>query len=282
MLPGVIWYTLVVFLPIGLALYYGLFDWSGGQIMTFIGLDNYRQAFADTQFWSSFRNNIFLVIVCVIGQIGIAFIFTLMINSRWVILKGLHRTMSYFPSVLSAVVIGYIWSMIYDYRYGLLNNILEAVGQEKYAQAWLNNTDLVMGLVAIPLVWQFIGYYMLILLSAYAAMDTSVLEMAEIDGANAFQKAIYITLPLMKNTILVCLTLCIAGNMKAFDHIYTMTNGGPGSASDVMALYAYKTSFVKYKMGYGSALSIMILILSLIIIGGSRALITKLTREKGD
>lgn len=248
--------------------------------MTFIGLDNYKQILGDEQFWSSFRNNIFLVLVCVIGQIGIAFVFTLMLNSRTVVFKCLHRTMSYFPSVLSAVVIGYIWSMIYDYRYGMLNKMLVAIGLEQYVQAWLNNTELVMILVAIPLVWQYIGYYMLILLSAYASIDSSILEMSEIDGANAFQRAIYVTFPMMKNTMLVCLTLCIAGNMKAFDHIYVMTNGGPGYTSNVMALYAYKTSFISYKMGYGSALSIMILILSLIIIGGSRALITKLTKDK--
>ena len=280
MLPGLIWYTVIVFVPILLALYYSMFDWPGGQIMTYIGFDNYAQIFQDIIFWQSFLNNIFLVVVCIIGQVGIAFIFTLMLNSKNVVLKGLHRTMSYFPSVLSAVVIGFIWSMIYDYRYGLLNAFFKAVGLEQYVQPWLNNTDLALFLVSLPLIWQYIGYYLIILLSSYSSIDSQILEMAEIDGATAFQRAIYITLPMLKNTLMVCLTLCISGNMKVFDHIYVMTSGGPGYTTSVMAMYAYNTSFVSYKMGYGSARSIAILILSLILVAGSRAGIMRLSREK--
>ena len=101
------------------------------------------------------------------------------------------------------------------------------------------------------------------------------------DGANAFQRAIYIVLPLIKNTLLVCVTLCVAGNMKAFDHIYTMTEGGPGTSSMVMAMYGYKISFAQMNMGYGSAISVGIFIVSLIVIGGSQKLMNWLMRDKG-
>ena len=104
--------------------------------------------------------------------------------------------------------------------------------------------------------------------------------MAEIDGASGWKRAVYITLPLIKNTLIVCVTLCISGNMKIFDHIYAMTGGGPGNASSVMAMYAYKTSFVSYKMGYGSAMSIVILIVSLIFVAGSRGVLMHFTKEK--
>ena len=97
--------------------------------------------------------------------------------------------------------------------------------------------------VTIPLIWQFIGYYMVIILSAIASIDTEIFESAQIDGANGIQTAWYITLPLIKNTMLVCITLCVAGNMKAFDNIYVMTKGGPGTASMVMAMYGYQVSF---------------------------------------
>ena len=97
---------------------------------------------------------------------------------------------------------------------------------------------------------------MVIILSAIASISTDIFESAEIDGANGFQKAVYITLPLIKNTMLVCITLCIAGNMKAFDNIFVMTKGGPGTASMVMAMYEYQISFNQSNMGYGSCISV--------------------------
>lgn len=121
---------------------------------------------------------------------------------------------------------------------------------------------------------------MIIMLSAISSIDTEIFESAEIDGANGIQRALYITLPLIKNTMLVCITLCIAGNMKAFDNIFVMTEGGPGTASMVMAMYGYQISFGQSNMGYGSCISVGIFVLSLIVIGGSQALIKYLTKEK--
>ena len=96
-----------------------------------------------------------------------------------------------------------------------------------------------------------------------------------------FEKAVHITLPLLKDTLLVCIILCISGNMKAFDHIYVMTAGGPGTATSVMALYAYKTSFLHYQMGYGSAMSVGILVLSMLLISFSRLLLRRKQSERG-
>ena len=205
----------------------------------------------------------------------------MMVNSKLVKFKTMHRTFGFFPSTIAAVCLGLIWNIIYHNKYGLLNQFLEWIGRSDLKQVWLNNTKWVMLYVSIPLVWQFIGYYMVIILSAVSGIDTEIFESAEIDGANGFQKAWYITLPLIKNTMLVCLTLCVAGNMKAFDNIYVMTEGGPGNASMVMAMYGYKVSFSQSNMGYGSCISVAIFVLSLIVIGGSQALVKYVTREKG-
>ncbi len=277
----VIWYVFSVFVPLVTAVFYSFFEWKGGPNKTFIGIENYITLLKDGTFWQSFGHNIYLVVACIIGQVGIAFIFVLILNSKLVKLKGIHRTFGFFPSTISAVCIGFIGMMIYDYKRGILNWILEATGNGDKVQVWLNNPKLVMFLVAIPLIWQYIGYYMVILLSAIASVDTEIFESAEIDGASAFQKAIHITLPLIKNTLLVCITLCVAGNMKAFDHIYTMTEGGPGTSSMVMAMYGYKISFAQMNMGYGSAVSVGIFIVSLIVIGGSQKLVNWLMRDKG-
>lgn len=275
----VVVFVFSVFVPLVTALVYSFFEWRGGPQKTFNGIANYIQLFNDDKFWLSFNHNIFLVVVCIIGQIGFAFIFVLMIQSKLVKLKGVHRTFGFFPSTVAAVSIGFIWKMIYDYNRGLINWFLELIGRDDLKKVWLNEPDLVMLLVAIPLVWQWIGYYMVILLSAISAIDQEIFEVAEIDGANGIQRAIYIVLPLVKNTILVCITLCIAGNMKAFDNIYVMTAGGPGYSSMVMAMYGYQVSFQQNNMGYGSAISVAIFVLSLAVIGGSQWVIKRITSK---
>ena len=280
LLIPVVAFVFTVFYPLCRAVIYSFFEWKGGPNMTFNGLANYRQLFTDGIFWEAFGHNIYLVIVCIIGQMGIAFILVLFPNSKLTHSKAIHRTFGFFPSTISAVCIGMIWNIIY-LQDGLLNTVLSKIGI--LTGNWLSwpnwlGTGNVMLAVSIPLVWQFIGYYMVIMFSAIAGIDNEIFESAEIDGANGFQKAIYITLPLIKNTILVCLTLCIAGNMKAFDNIYVMTAGGPGTSSMVMAMYGYNTSFRDSNLGYGSTISVAIFVLALAVIGGSQWLVNRATK----
>ena len=273
-------FLFTVFVPLLTALVYSFFEWKGGPQKTFTGLQNYIALFHDAVFWEAFGHNIYLVVVCILGQIGIAFILVMMIGSRLVKCKAIHRTFGFFPSTISAVCLGLIWNMIYHNQYGVINWFLRTIGREDLCRVWLNETDMVMLLVSIPLIWQYIGYYMVIILSAVAGIDSEIFESAEIDGANGVQRALYITLPLIKNTMLVCITLCIAGNMKAFDNIFVMTKGGPGTASMGMAMCGYQISFNQSNMGYGSCISVGIFVLSLLVIGGSQGLIKLLTREK--
>ena len=272
-------YVFAVFIPLLTAAFYSLFEWKGGPNKTFIGVANYIALIKDEIFWLSFSHNLYLILLCVIGQVGIAFIFVMMINTRFVKLKGIHRTFGFFPSTIAAVYVGFIWIMVYDSRRGLLNFFLESIGRKDLTQVWLNNPNLVMTLVAIPLIWQYIGYYMLILLSATSAIDKEIYESAELDGANSLQKSIYIVLPMIKNTIFVCLVLCVSGNMKAFDNIYVMTAGGPGNNSMVMAMYGYKISFSQGNMGYGSAISVGIFVLGLLVVGLMQLISNKFTKD---
>ncbi|MCM1124899.1 MAG: sugar ABC transporter permease [Lachnospiraceae bacterium] len=272
-------FVFTVFVPLITVLVYSFFEWKGGPVKTFTGIDNYIRLFQDETFWKSFGHNLYLIVVCVIGQVGIAFILVMMINSKRVRLKGIHRTFGFFPSTISAVCIGLIWNMIYHYQYGIVNWFLRAVGHPEWCKVWLNESSLVMFLVSVPLIWQYIGYYMVIILSAIASINEEIFDSADIDGASGIQKAFYITLPLIKNTMLVCVTLCVAGNMKAFDNIFVMTGGGPGTDSMVMALYGYQISINQGNMGYGSCISVGVFVLSLLIIGGSQMAIKHFTKE---
>jgi raffinose/stachyose/melibiose transport system permease protein len=279
LLPSLVLFLFVVIAPIVAAGYYSTFKWPGGQKMSPIGVQNYIDMLRDSIFWHSFGNNIFLTVFCLIGQIGLAFFFACLLNTRDLKVKNFHRAIAYFPVTVSAVVVGFVWTMIYDYNYGILNLLLRAVGREDMAKVWLSEPSTIMTVVSIPLTWQYIGLYLVIILAAMTSISSEIFEMAEIDGAGGIKKAVYITLPMIRGTLITCVMLCISGNMRAFDHIYAMTRGGPGYASSVMAMYAYNVSFMQVNMGYGSTLSLGILILSLTLVIASRGFLTWLSRK---
>lgn len=268
--PSLIVYLLIFILPVILVVVMSFFKFSSIKQFTFIGLANYRALISDRNVLTALKNNIFLVAVCLIGQIGIAFVLACLLNSRFVKWPNIYRTIIYFPVTLSAVVIGYVWQFVYDYNYGLITYFLKAIGRADMVTPLLAQVDYVMFCVCIPMIWQYVGFHLVIMMSAMTAIDKAVLEMAEIDGCNGFQKSRYIIFPLIKPTLVICVFLCISANMKAFDHIMTLTNGGPGVASNVLALYAYNVSFSQFNMGYGSAISVLILAVTALLFALSR------------
>jgi len=279
MLPSFLVYFGMLIVPLIMAVTFSFYKFSNIKNLRFVGLDNYKTLFADKYVWMSLQNNLFLIAVCLIGQIGIAFVLACFLNSRFIRFAGLHRTVMYFPVTLSAVVVGYIWSMVFDYQYGVIAYFMRALGYADAVKPWLGQSDTVMFFVCIPLIWQYIGFHLVIILSAMTSIDKNVYEMAEIDGASGFRKAISITLPLIRSTLSVCVMLCISANMKVFDHIIAMTNGGPGYASSVLAVYTYKISFTEMNLGYGSALSVCIFVVTAAIFLLSRLI---LSNKKGE
>lgn len=264
--PGIVWYCFVMLFPLYNALKYSFFQWSGGVNKTFIGFENYKRLISDELFWSSFKNNVIITLLCVVGQIGIALLIASILNSRFMKLKNFHRAVIFFPVILSTVIIGFIWTLMYSKDFGLINWFLEFLHLDFLIKPWLDDPKQVILSVSSPLIWQYIGYYMVILMAGMTNISREVYEMAELDGATGWKQLLYITLPLLKNTILVCIMLCIAGNMQVFSHIFVMTGGGPGNSSMVMAMYSYNKSFTEYQLGYGSTISIGILVLSLSIV----------------
>jgi raffinose/stachyose/melibiose transport system permease protein len=264
--PGVLWYSFLVVVPLFILIKTSLYDWRSVTDNLFVGLRNYTVMFHDRIFWKALTNNFAIVFYCLIGQVGIGFIVSLLVNSKYVIYARLHRIAIFLPVVLSTVVVGFMWLMVYNRDFGILNILLKSLGLEKFIQLWLDNSKIVILSLSIPLIWQFIGFSMIIFLSGLQGISPDVLQMAEIDGATSFEKVRYITLPLLRSTFNVVIMLCVAGNMKIFDHIYVMTGGGPGSASMVMALYSFKVSFTSVRYGYGCAISVATLVVSLLIV----------------
>lgn len=265
LIPCLCIYIFVFIVPAASSILLSFFKFSNIRRFSFIGLQNYLTLIHDPNVWIALKNNLFLVAVSLIGQIGIAFVLACILNSSKTILAGLSRTVIYFPVTISAVVIGYVWKMVFDYNYGIVAKLLEFVGRSDLIAPWLGQESTVMLCVCIPLIWQYVGFHLVILVSAMTSIDQDIYESSSIDGAGALQKAVYITLPMIKNTLLICVFLCISANMKVFDHIMTLTNGGPGFASNVLALYAYNVSFSQMNMGYGSAVSVFILAITILL-----------------
>ena len=276
--PGVGWYVFSVIVPLLGSLRYSFYSFKGMRINEFVGLKNYKELIIDSTFWNSFKNNMIITILCIIGQIGIALLFAALLNSSFIKFKNFHRGVMFFPAVLSTVIVGFLWTMLYNNDYGLINFMFRTLHLDFMILPWLDDPKLVVTFLSIPIIWQYIGYYMIIIMSGMSSIDKSILEMAEIDGATGWSKLTKITIPLIKNTLMVCLMLCISGNMQVFEHIYVMTGGGPGTSSSVMAMYAYSKSFTQGRIDYGNTISIGILVLSLAMI----IIIKKLTGGSKD
>jgi raffinose/stachyose/melibiose transport system permease protein len=261
LVPIFLIYAFTVLLPMAVSVYYSLRNEAGTE---FVGLNNYLALVKDNDFWFSFKNNIIIVLFCVFGQVGIAFLISSLFMTNKLRFSKFHRISIFMPVVLAPVITGYLWSLIYNYRNGLLNVFLKLFHHK--SMLWLDDPKYVLYAISVPLIWQYIGLYLIIFLAGMQNISKDVLESSEIDGANWFQNTVYVIFPLLKNVVTVALFLCITGTLKVFDHIYVMTGGGPGRSSMVMAQYAYNNAFIMNRLSYGSTISIGMLILSAIIV----------------
>lgn len=264
--PGLAVYAFVIILPLFTAFIYSLTDWSLGPAKNFVGIQNYITLVKDDTFWSSLKHNLIIVLANVTIQMALAFLLTVLFSSKATKAQGFHRTVIFLPVVLSAVVVGYIWQMIYSNNYGILNLLLRWLGLERLIVPWLDDPKVVLASVTVPLIWQYIGVPLIIFMSAVQGIPKDIYEVCELDGVTGVKKALYITFPLIKDSIKVAIMLSIASNMLVFTHINVMTGGGPGTSSMVLAQYAYNVSFVRMQYGYGSAISIGIFVISFALV----------------
>ena len=262
-----IYFVYVMIFPLATSVYYSLTKWKGIGDPKFVGLTNYITMLKSKDFWIVTRNTLFYCVVCTLGQVGIALIIAFLMTIRRLRWKAFHRAVIFFPVIMAAIVVGYVWRFIYNSNYGLLNEFLRAIGRSDWIRFWLDDESIVLGSVSVPVIWQYIGLYMIILMSAISAIPQEVFECAEIDGATGFKKSIYITLPMVWDSLKVCVILCAGGTMKIYDHVVALTNGGPGRASESMAMYCYEYTFKFGNFGMGAAIAVTILVFALLISG---------------
>lgn len=274
LLPALLFYTVFVLYPIVRSFFYGFYDWNGLSQPVYVGLKNFKEILSDEVFWLSFKNNIFVVVASIFGQIPLGLIIAIVLNRK---LKGagFFRSAFFMPMILSTVVVGLLWSTILNSQVGILNQVLQSIGLEKLAKDWLGDPKYAMYTVSGVVIWQFIGLYMIIFLAALQNVPAEIMEAADIDGASELRKLFLITLPMVWDTIIATVVLCIAGSMRSFDLVFVLTGGGPAHSTELMATYMYNKTFSVYKYGYGSAVSLVIFVISFSFILVSRLLMNK-------
>ena len=199
LLPALVVFTVVVIVTVGASVWFSLLDWDGIGEASFIGLDNYKNILTDKIFLKSIRNSLVLLAANIGLQLPVAVFLALLISSG---MRGekIYRTIYFIPVIIMTAVTGQLWIKLYDPVNGLINQLLGVLGMETLQRNWLVDKKTVMMAVAIPGVWQWMGYHMLIVYSAVKSLPRDIYESAQIDGANIFQRIWYITLPCINYT----------------------------------------------------------------------------------
>lgn len=259
--PTFLLFTVIVIVPIFFSVYYSLLKWDGFTKGIYIGFQNYKDLFVNNVdgFPRSVVNSLILAAVSVCIQLPLSLLLALIL-SRGIRGERFFRTVYFIPVIISTVVIGLLWMKIYNPSYGLVNMVLNRIGLKTLANEWLANTHTALGAVFVALVWQYVGYHMLLMYASAKSIPADLFEAATIDGAGEVKMAFHITIPLMKPILRVCVVFAVIGSFKAFDLIYVMTSGGPLHATEVPTTLMYTTIFSRYKYGYGSSMAIFIIV----------------------
>ena len=259
--PALILFLTIIIVPIFMSMTYSLTEWDGIGKKVFTGFDNYKELFLTNSdgFWRAVKNSLIFAAGSVFVQLPISLILALIL-ARGVKGERFYVSVYFIPVLISTVVIGQLWMKIYNPQYGLLNKVLRSMGLDKLAGNWLGDTKKVIFAVIVPVLWQYIGYHMLLMYASVRSISEEIFEAARIDGANGIQTALHITIPLMKPILKVCVTFAVVGSLKNFDLVYVMTDGGPAGASQLPSTLMVETIFSRNMYGYGSSMAIFIIL----------------------
>ncbi|TCZ73190.1 sugar ABC transporter permease [Paenibacillus albiflavus] len=255
-LPCLLMYVVFVFVPILVSFYYSLAEWTGIGTPKFIGFQNYVEMFTnDSIFWPSVYRTLIFALFSV-GEIPIV-LWIAILMTRYLRRPNFLISSYFLPVILSVVVVGQLWSTIYNPASlgGMLNKVLIGLGLESWTHAWLSDPKFAMYAIYFVALWQYLGYHILIQFTGIQGVPKEIYEAARIDGAEGFTADRYITIPLVMPIIKISIVLAVIGSLKAFDMIMVMTAGGPAHATDVISTHMYNMSFLSQKYGYGSAIS---------------------------
>jgi raffinose/stachyose/melibiose transport system permease protein len=263
--PAMALFVVLVVGPIVLAMYTSLFKWNGfgGLPENFVGLDNFRRLLDDEVFIGDLKRGLILVLLSVFVQLPVALGLALLLNQP---LRGraFYRLVFFAPYVLSEVITAVLFTMVFSPNQGLANQLMSALNLENLQQEWLANTSTVLYALFFVISWKYFGLHMILYLAGRQSIPKELTEAALTDGAGTWQVFRHVTLPLLGPTIRISIFLSIIGAIQLFDMVWVLTGGGPIHSSETMAVTMFQYGFRRSEVGYASAISVAMFLISLV------------------
>lgn len=262
LLPALILFVGVLIAPIIMSTVYSFTEWNGFNTPEYIGIKNYIELFTSKSIniRRALGNAMLLALFSCCIQLPFALWLALKLSRP---IKGKTALLAIFfmPVLISTVVIGQLWLKIYNPDYGVLNVFLRSIGLEKLAHVWLGEKGTALGAVFVPILWQYVGYHMLLMYAGIKGVPVELTEAAMLDGCTESQVSRYIIIPYIRPILRVCVIFAVTGSLKSFDLIYVLTNGGPRHATEVPSTLMINLLFLRNRYGMGSTIAVMLIIL---------------------
>ncbi|MGQ3142435.1 carbohydrate ABC transporter permease [Rhizobium oryzihabitans] len=257
-IPALVVISAVIVFPWVFTLWMSAHRWTLGQEQSFIGFENYIRLASDGRFWESLWHTLIYTVLSVVAPLFLGTLAALVFDAQFP-LRGFLRGVFVMPMMATPVAIALVWTMMFHPQLGVLNYLLSFIGIGPLE--WIYNQSTVIPSLVLVETWQWTPLVMLIVLGGLAAVPREPNESAEIDGANAWQKFRYLTMPMIAPFLMIAVIIRSIDAVKSFDIIYAMTQGGPGTASETINIYLYNTAFAYYDIGYGSAMAVVFFII---------------------
>ncbi|WP_410767728.1 carbohydrate ABC transporter permease [Fontibacillus sp. BL9] len=268
--PAVLLFVIFLVIPTIDVFRMSLYKWGGyTDDKTFVGLQNFSKLFQSDKFYQTFQNSVLLIVIVTIVTFALALLFASMLTREKLKGQNFLRVVFYIPNILSVVVISAIFSAIYDPNSGLLNSLLNLFrGFQAEPVLWLGDQKIVIFSLAGAMIWQAIGYYMVMYMASMANIPESLYESAGLEGAGRMTQFFQITIPLIWTNIRTTLTFFIISTINmSFLFVMTMTSGGPDGATEVFLSYMYKEAYTNSSYGYGMAIGVIVFLFSFALAG---------------
>lgn len=265
-IPALILYIGLVFVPVFWSLYYSFFNGTPGLRWDFAGFSNYLRLFKDKFFIKSLDVNLKYIGMTMLGQVGLGLGLSLVFRFWLKRFKNIIRTIIFFPVVIPTVAVGQLFAKIYEIQpnYGLINSILANIGLQQFVQPWIGQSSTALISLSAMDIWVAMGFYAVIFYSALLDIPEQIIEAAKIDGCSDWQLFRHVLLPLLKPITTICLVFSFTGTVKMFESALALTNGGPGNATRSLSMYMYDVSFTYNKIGYGGTIAFFIFLLCIV------------------
>ena len=233
---------------------------------TYAGLDNYKYLLTDQDFLTALKNTLFLIVIIPLVVPALSVILAAMVTQSKLREKPFYRVLFFFPSVIQIVTVGILWQFVFHPTIGVINSALNFIGLSSLAQPWLGDERYAMWAVVIVLIWQSVGYYMVMDIAGIDRIPSELYESADIDGASTLRKFTAITLPFLWEVVRMTIVFAIGGAISiGFLITQVMTAGGPGYSTTVLLRYMYMQAFVNSNFGYAMSIAVVVLVMSFII-----------------